>query len=251
MSDLYNGKWLRRWSLSSTGQPECIEDAVNVELISTEDRQAIEVRNVGIHQAIADEETLFAAYLVPEPGEGVTKTMRVYEESTFDEETGEEELHWHMEPRPEWVAWDAAQEVIAGASPEILALRRVRMGKPLAEEPVDGEPVVEGPDPFEADVDLVNETWNTPIEITIKPEMPDLNSAQFWGVVYATGNEVEIAAYIAQVALVDPVAAGLIRGRVERSGAYRRYDPLTLEMQAWRGMPDQEFNALWQWAAAS
>ena len=251
MSDLYNGKWLRRWSLSSSGQPECVEDAVNVELISLVHRQAIETRNAGIHQAIADEEALFAASLVQEPGEDVTRTMRVYEESTFDEETGEEELHWHMEPRPEWVLWDAAQEVIAGASPEILALRRVRMGKPLAEEPVEGEPVVEGPDPFEADLELINETWNTLIEITIKPEMPNLNSAQFWGVVYATGNEVEIAAYIDQVALVDPVAAGLIRGRVERSEAYRRYDPLTLEMQSWRGMSDQEFNALWQWAAAS
>jgi hypothetical protein len=234
MSDLYNGKWLRRWSLNSAGQLECAEDAVNVELISTETRQAIETRNAGLHQAISDEESLRLAYLVPEPGEDVTRTMRVYEESTFDPETGEEELHWHMEPRPEWVAWGAAQELIAGASEEILAVRRIRMGEP-----------------DEGDLELVDETWNTPIEVEIWEELPDLNSAQFWGVVYATGNEVEIAAYIDQVALVDPVTAGLIRGRVERSGAYRRYDPLTVEMQSWRGMSDQEFNGLWQWAAAS
>lgn len=53
MSDLYNEVMLRRWSIDlATGRAECFEDAIDVTLISAEDRAAIEAKNADIRAAI-------------------------------------------------------------------------------------------------------------------------------------------------------------------------------------------------------
>ena len=64
MSDLYNEVMLRRWSIDLvSGRPECFEDAIDVTMISAEDRAAIEAKNADIHAAIEAAE----AYLDGEP----------------------------------------------------------------------------------------------------------------------------------------------------------------------------------------
>lgn len=51
--DIYNDVMLRRWSLDlTTGRQECADDAVDIGLISAEDRAAVEARNAAVHAAI-------------------------------------------------------------------------------------------------------------------------------------------------------------------------------------------------------
>ena len=233
MSDLYkNNTMLRQWGINSTGYPECINDAVLIELISQEDKEAIEVKNTAIHEAINNVIALENAYLVQEPE--TTRTYEVEDAPVWNEETQEYDEQSHTEDRPEWTAWDLAQALILEASSEVKALAALRAGSANEE-----------------DIELVNTTWNYDIPITIKEYLPDLEPAQFWGVVFATGNNTDIDNYINQVAITDPMIAGLIRGRVIYSKAYRRYDPLTETMRQWNEMTEAEFNALWNWAAAS
>lgn len=232
MSDIYKDKWLRQWSISSLGEKECVLNALNLELISNANRIAIETKNEKIHKGITDVISYENALLISEPSEEITRTMRVYDEPTVDGETGETVEHWHMEPRPEWVAWDNAQEIIVNTSNELKALARLRKNE--AEE---------------GDLDIINSYWNYPIEVTELPDFPSLTPSQFWGVVYATGNDTIISDYLNELTLTDPMTAGLIRGRIEKSDVYLRYDPVTLAVQQWHGMTDTEFNALWIWAA--
>lgn len=65
MSDLYNEVMLRRWSIDLvSGRAECFEDAIDVTLISAEDRAAIEAKNADIKAATAAAD---AFYLYGEP----------------------------------------------------------------------------------------------------------------------------------------------------------------------------------------
>jgi len=57
MTDIFDRVMLRRWTLDlATGRKVCIDDPVNIEQISADDRVAIEARNADIHGAIAEVE---------------------------------------------------------------------------------------------------------------------------------------------------------------------------------------------------
>lgn len=57
MTDIFDRVMLRRWTLDLvTGRQVCIDDPVNIERISADDRLAIEARNADIHGAIAEVE---------------------------------------------------------------------------------------------------------------------------------------------------------------------------------------------------
>ena len=231
MNDLYNGKWLRRWSLSVSGQAECVEDAVDVGLLSAEDREAIETKNTAIHEAIEKVLSYNAAILVQEPGEDVTRTMRVYEPSTLDPETGEEVLHWHMDPRPEWQAWDDAQVLISEMTPELLALQRIRVGEPL-----------------EGDSALVDEIWNYPIEVTVRVALPDLWPADFKSILNLSGYAEPLLAWI--YSIENPVQREFAKSKLLYSAMYSRYDPLVVAAQPAIGISDIELDSLWLWGSS-
>lgn len=228
MSDLYNDIWLRRWSLSTTGQAECAEDAVNVTLLSPEDRQAVEAKNADIHQAIADVTALEAARLVPEPD--VPEEIEVADEPLIDEETGEETPQSHMEPHPLWVAYAEAQAVIAAADADLLALERVRKSEPE-----------------EGDGDLVTARWGYAVEATQKPFLPDLWPADFKAILTISGYEQPLLDWIDTID--DVVQREFARSKLLNSAMYSRYDPMMLAGQQALGISDVELNALWMWAA--
>ena len=117
------GNFLRRWSLTETGQFECVHDAVDTTLISADDRAAIEARNATLHGVRETVEAYEEALRVPEPDEQ-------HEQPVLDDE-GQET---GTEPTPAYAAWTAAQAVIAEASDEIKALARIRAGEPEIDE---------------------------------------------------------------------------------------------------------------------
>jgi hypothetical protein len=107
MSDIYGG-YLRRWTIDSSGQKVCNQDAVLISRISPADQEVIQAKNNDIHQAIDDAVVLEAALQAEQPG--IT------------------------------------------ASPELLALVRVRKGEPE-----------------EGDVDTILERWDYTVEVTERP----------------------------------------------------------------------------------
>lgn len=154
MSDLYDGR-LRRWSLDmATGRKACVHDAVRVDLISDEDRAAVEAHNTAIHQAIADVEAYEAAQRVPLPDEPHTQPM-------YDDE-GEEV---GTEPTPAYATWTAAQAAIDNASAEIRALALVRAGEPERFDEAGAE--TEAWQAWSAAVEAIAEEWGDEPEIAV------------------------------------------------------------------------------------
>lgn len=225
MSDLY-GNLLRRWSLTEAGSIECVHDAVDVTLISPEDRSAIEAHNAALHAAMAAVGAYEAAQRVLEPEEPHTQPV-------LDDE-GEE---IGTEPTPAYAAWTAAQLVLSEATAEITALARMRAGEPE-----------------EGDAQLVADAWSEAPDVSIDPamiarqQMPALLPYQFAAVLDLA--ELRSVATAAVAAIENPVEQTVARCRMDLSQRYERLDPLFRQLSAAAELPDEQVDALWAWAAA-
>jgi hypothetical protein len=224
MSDTY-GNFLRRWSLTAAGTFDCVHDAVDVTLIPAETRAAIEAHNAALHAARADVGA-FEAALRLRAGE------QPFRDETYLDEDGEERTRWSDAYRA-W--WDAGQAVEA-VSPAIAALARLRAGEPE-----------------EGDADLVAAEWNDEPEVVIDPamierqKMPELEPYQFDAVLDLA--ELRAVADAAIEAIENPVEKIVARSRKALSKKYLRLDPLFRDLTSAAELPDEQVDALWEWAA--
>jgi hypothetical protein len=72
MSDLYDGKWLRQWGLTPERDLVCVADALDVSLLSAEERAAVEARNE-LARSLAVSEDEFDPEVLATPVEVVVR----------------------------------------------------------------------------------------------------------------------------------------------------------------------------------
>ena len=127
LPDTYKGgAYLRRWSISESGQAVCVQDAYAVADTEQATLDAQTERNGKIKGALADVEALEAARQVSEPEGDIPKTV-----TETDPEGNETER-----PYQPWARYDAAQVTIAGATDLTNDFETVRKGKPSETLPI-------------------------------------------------------------------------------------------------------------------
>ncbi|MGY6709702.1 MAG: hypothetical protein ACXIVF_15390 [Rhizobiaceae bacterium] len=228
------GTYLRRWSLTETGQFECVHDAVDVGTISAETRTSIEDRNAALHAVRADVEEYEAALRVTEPDEPHTQPV-------LDDE-GEE---ISTEPTPAFEAWTSAQTVIGMASDAIKALARIRADEPTLD--------VETGDNL--DLALVMSEWGDEPEIVLPTEaeiarsrMVSLSPRQMRLVMLAIGlSDNDVEQTIAAIEDEHERAGAMIEWRWATQ--YDRTHPLVGMLSAMMEFDPEQIDSLWEWAA--
>ena len=107
IEDTYKGgQFLRRWSVSSSGQAQCAVDAHPTADTEQATLDATTASNAKICEALAEVDAVEAAKRVNEPDAETPKTV------TSTDIDGNESSEAH----PAWAAYDAAQATISGAS---------------------------------------------------------------------------------------------------------------------------------------
>ena len=107
IEDTYKGgQFLRRWSVSSSGQAQCAVDAHATADTEQATLDATTASNAKIREALALVDAVESAQRVNEPDAETPKTV------TQTDMEGNETTEAH----PEWAAYDAAQATISGAS---------------------------------------------------------------------------------------------------------------------------------------
>ena len=204
MSDLYNDTLLRRWSLTETGQFECLLDAVDVTQISTADRTAIETKNAALHSAETDVLAYEAAQRVAEPDASVPRTVDVTNEDGSTSTVA----------NPVWTVYDDAQTLIFGASDQIKALARVRAGL-AADADQDAQ------DTYAADQAAIQTEWggDVPVTILADPVPRSVTARQFKLQLQIAGLKSIVEAWIGQQ---DP----LVQISYDNSVMFVRAEPM-------------------------
>lgn len=198
--------------------------AVDVALISQDDRSAIEAHNAALHAAMAAVGAYEAAQRVPEPDAPHTQAV-------LDDE-GEE---IGTEPTPAYAAWTAAQLVITEATAEIKALARIRAGEPE-----------------EGDADLVAAEWGEAPEIAVptpehvaRQQMRDLSPRQIRLVMLMIGlTDADVETQIGLISDEGERTSALIEWRYATS--VRRLHPLVEMLRVQMAFDAGEFDALWR-----
>ena len=107
IEDTYKGgAFLRRWSVSSSGQAICAVDAHATADTEQDALDATTASNAKIRVALAEVDAVESASRISEPDADTPKTI------TSTDMEGNESTEAH----PSWAAYDAAQATISGAS---------------------------------------------------------------------------------------------------------------------------------------
>lgn len=116
--DFYAGHMLRRWSIDgSSGMPECLFDAVDVRLISADDREAIEAANDAVRDADIDAR----AEPSPEDADEIKTLRRVRAGEATDEDRDFVASYWsqptiHQGPQGDAVNAERERRIAAGTT---------------------------------------------------------------------------------------------------------------------------------------